>query len=27
MSMTREEAILKIKKCLALAKSANENEA
>ncbi len=27
MSMNREEAILKIKKCLALAKSANENEA
>lgn len=27
MSMTREEAVLKIKKCLALAKSANENEA
>lgn len=27
MSMTREEAILKIKKCLALSKSANENEA
>lgn len=27
MGMTREEAILKIKKCLALAKSANENEA
>lgn len=27
MSMTREEAILKIKKCLALAKSGNENEA
>ncbi|QOD72360.1 DUF2786 domain-containing protein [Acinetobacter seifertii] len=26
MSMNREEAILKIKKCLALAKSANENE-
>lgn len=27
MSMTREEAILKIKKCLALTKSGNENEA
>ena len=27
MSMTREEAILKIKKCLALSKSGNENEA
>ena len=27
MSMTREEAVLKIKKCLALAKSGNENEA
>ena len=27
MGMSREEAILKIKKCLALAKSANENEA
>ncbi|RSN84456.1 DUF2786 domain-containing protein [Acinetobacter baumannii] len=27
MGMSREEAILKIKKCLALSKSANENEA
>lgn len=27
MSMTREEAILKIKKCLALSKSSNEHEA
>ncbi|RXS92951.1 DUF2786 domain-containing protein [Acinetobacter junii] len=27
MSMSRDEALLKIKKCLALAKSANENEA
>lgn len=27
MSMSREEAILKIKKCLALSKSSNENEA
>lgn len=27
MSMTREEAILKIKKCLALSKSANQHEA
>lgn len=27
MGMSRDEAILKIKKCLALSKSSNENEA